>query len=44
MVGRMGVVVVLYGPKAAGKSQAAEALRVRYGVRHVEAEAIVLDL
>ena len=37
-------VVVLYGPKAAGKSQVAEALRSELGVAYVDADAIVLDL
>jgi shikimate kinase len=37
-------VVVLYGPKAAGKSQVAEALRSQHRVAHVDADALVLDL
>jgi shikimate kinase len=36
-------VIVLYGPKAAGKSQVAAALRKR-GVAHVDADELVLDL
>ena len=36
-------VIVLYGPKAAGKSQVAAALRAR-GVAHVDADELVLDL
>jgi shikimate kinase len=35
-------VVVLYGPKAAGKSQVAEVLRARHLVAHVDADAVVL--
>jgi shikimate kinase len=37
-------VVVLYGPKAAGKSQVAEVLRARHAVAHVDADALVLDM
>jgi dephospho-CoA kinase len=37
-------VVVLYGPKAAGKSQVAEILRARHRVAHVDADALVLEL
>lgn len=37
-------VVVLYGPKAVGKSQVAEALRVWHGVVHVDADSLVMDL
>ncbi len=37
-------VVVLYGPKAAGKSQVAEILRAQHGVTHVDADALVLQL
>ncbi|HEY6744864.1 MAG TPA: AAA family ATPase [Mycobacteriales bacterium] len=37
-------VVVLYGPKAAGKSWVAGELARRAGVRHVDADAVVLDL
>jgi shikimate kinase len=37
-------VVVLYGPKAAGKSQVAEILRARHRVTHVDADALVLEL
>ena len=37
-------VVVLYGPKAAGKSWVAEQLARRAGVRHVDADRLVLDL
>ena len=40
----MAVVVVLYGPKAAGKSQVAEVLSERHGVRPVDADELVLDL
>ena len=36
--------MVLYGPKAAGKSQIAEALYQTYGVRQLDADEIVLDL
>jgi len=36
-------VVVLYGPKAAGKSQVAAAL-LRRGVAHVDVDELVLDL
>jgi shikimate kinase len=37
-------VVVLYGPKAAGKSQVADVLRRQHGIAHVDADTIVLDL
>lgn len=37
-------VVVLYGPKAAGKSWVADELRRRAGVQHVDADRLVLDL
>jgi hypothetical protein len=36
-------VIVLHGPKAAGKSQVAAALQAR-GVAHVDADELVLDL
>lgn len=36
--------MVLYGPKAAGKSQVAEALHQTYGVRPLDADEIVLGL
>jgi len=38
------VVVVLYGPKGAGKSWVASELSRRAGVRHVDADLLVLDL
>jgi dephospho-CoA kinase len=38
------VVIVLYGPKGAGKSQVAGVLRDRHGVDHVDADALVLGL
>jgi predicted kinase len=37
-------VVVLYGPKAAGKSQVAEFLRAQHRVTHVDPDALVLGL
>lgn len=40
----MALAVVLYGPKAAGKSQVGEALSDLYGVIPVDADEIVLDL
>jgi len=36
--------VVLYGPKAAGKSWVAEELERRAGVRHVDVDRMVLEL
>jgi cytidylate kinase len=47
MLGRMRrppSVVVIYGPKGAGKSWVADELRRRAGVAHVDADRIVLDL
>jgi cytidylate kinase len=38
------VIVVIYGPKGAGKSWVAEELRRRAGVVHVDADRVVLDL
>jgi hypothetical protein len=38
------VVVVLYGPKAAGKSQAAHVLQTKHGVIHIDADLVVLRL
>ena len=32
------VVVVLYGPKAAGKSQVAKVLQEEHGVMHIDAD------
>ena len=40
----MATVIVLYGPKAVGKSWVAQALVDRLGVRHVDVDALVLDL
>jgi shikimate kinase len=40
----MATVMVLYGPKAAGKSWVAQALAERLGVQHVDVDALVLDL
>ncbi len=40
----MATVVVLYGPKAVGKSWVAQALADRLGVHHVDVDALVLDL
>ena len=37
-------VVLLYGPKGAGKSQVADILRADHGVAQVDADALVLDL
>jgi cytidylate kinase len=37
-------VVVIYGPKGAGKSWVADELRRRAGVAHVDADRVVLDL
>lgn len=37
-------VVVIYGPKGAGKSWVADELRSRAGVAHVDADRVVLDL
>ena len=41
---QLSTVVVLYGPKAAGKSWVADELRRRAGVQHVDADRVVLDL
>jgi shikimate kinase len=43
-VGLVAVVVILYGPKAAGKSQVAKALSALHGVVAVDADEIVLNL
>jgi len=43
-VRRLPTVVVLYGPKGAGKSWVAAELSRRAGVRHVDADLLVLDL
>jgi|Tabmets5t2r1_1033131.scaffolds.fasta_scaffold84926_1 cytidylate kinase len=40
----MATVMVLYGPKAVGRSWVAQTLAERLGVRHVDADALVLDL
>ncbi len=40
----VGSVVVLYGPKAAGKSWVAAELSRQAGVHHVDADLLVLDL
>jgi shikimate kinase len=40
----MATVIVLHGPKAVGKSWVAQALVDRLGVRHVDVDALVLDL
>ena len=40
----MATVIVPYGPKAVGKSWVAQALVDRLGVRHVDVDALVLDL
>jgi predicted kinase len=40
----MATVIVLYGPKAVGKSWVAQTLAERLGVRHVDVDALVLDL
>ena len=37
-------VLVLYGPKAVGKSQVADVLQRRLGVHYVDADRLVLDL
>jgi predicted kinase len=36
--------IVLYGPKAVGKSWVAEVLRRQLGVTHVDADELILDL
>ena len=41
---QLSTVVVVYGPKAAGKSWVADELRRRAGVQHVDADRVVLDL
>ncbi len=38
-----GQVVLLYGPKAVGKSVVARVLEERLGVSHVDADALILD-
>jgi shikimate kinase len=43
-VSRRSAVVVIYGPKGAGKSWVAEELGRRAGVHHVDADRLVLDL
>ena len=43
-MGSRSTVVVLYGPKGAGKSWVAEELGRRAGVHHVDADRLVLDL
>jgi len=43
-VRHLSTVVVLYGPKGAGKSWVAEELRRRAAVAHVDADRLVLDL
>ena len=40
----MATVIVLYGPKAVGKSWVAQVLAERLGVHHVDVDALVLDL
>jgi chloramphenicol 3-O-phosphotransferase len=40
----VAVAVVLFGPKAAGKSEVADVLRTGYGVAHVDADQLVLAL
>jgi hypothetical protein len=37
-------VVVLYGPKAAGKSQVAAILRAQHGLTPIDPDVLVLDL
>jgi gluconate kinase len=40
----MATAIVLYGPKAVGKSWVAEVLRTHLGVAHIDADELVLDL
>jgi predicted kinase len=40
----MATAIVLYGPKAVGKSWVARVLRERLGVAHVDADELVLEL
>jgi shikimate kinase len=40
----MATVIVLYGPKAVGKSWVAQALAEHLGVQHVDVDPLVLDL
>jgi gluconate kinase len=40
----MATAIVLYGPKAVGKSWVAQTLAERLGVQHVDVDALVLDL
>ena len=40
----MATVLVLYGPKAVGKSWVARALADQLGVHHVDVDAVVLEL
>jgi shikimate kinase len=40
----MATVLVLYGPKAVGKSWVAQTLAERLGVHHVDVDALVLEL
>jgi dephospho-CoA kinase len=40
----MTTAIVLYGPKAVGKSWVAEVLRTHLGVAHVDADELVLGL
>jgi dephospho-CoA kinase len=40
----MATAIVLYGPKAVGKSWVAEVLRTHLGVAHVDADELVGDL
>jgi hypothetical protein len=40
----MATAIVLYGPKAVGKSWVAQALADRLGVEHVDVDALVLGL
>jgi shikimate kinase len=43
MLQRVGVAIVLYGPKAAGKTEVARRLRAHLGVQHVDPDALVLE-
>lgn len=40
----MGCVILLYGPKAVGKSWIAERLQDRLGVHYLDADELILDL
>ncbi len=40
----MGLVIVLYGPKAVGKTQIARLLERELGFRHVDCDRVVLEL